>query len=480
MENAKKLELGKDMEDVHDIASKEMEEHETTPIISQNLYLDTINRKLLDFDFEKVCSVSLTNLSVYACLVCGRYFQGRGPSSHAYFHALTENHHVFVNCSTLKFYVLPESYQVESSALQDIAYVMRPTFTKLEVQRLDHTPQLSYDLMLKPYVPGFVGMNNIKNNDYFNVVIHMLAHVKPFRNYFLLKNFDNCPQLVQRLAILIRKLWNHKAFKSHVSPQELIQEVTVLSHKKYSINEQKDPVEFLSWFLNTLHNCLGGKKSTIAKPTSIVHYSFQGFVRIESQKIRQHAEKGEQVVFTGDRVIQTNVVPFLYLTLDLPPKPIFQDEFEGNIIPQVELKEILNKYNGVHTQELAGMRRRFHLMTAPPYFIFHIKRFMKNNYFTERNQTIVTFPLDDFDMSPFIDDSFIQSNPKISTKYNLVANIIHESVTHAEEEFHNFRIQIRNPSTNKWYQIQDLYVEEISSDMIRLGESFIQLWERSS
>jgi hypothetical protein len=39
-------------------------------------YLDTINRQVLDFDFEKLCSVSLSHLNVYACLVCGKYFQG--------------------------------------------------------------------------------------------------------------------------------------------------------------------------------------------------------------------------------------------------------------------------------------------------------------------------------------------------------------------------------------------------------------------
>ena len=39
-------------------------------------YLDTIDRSVLDFDFEKLCSVSLSNNNVYACLVCGKYFQG--------------------------------------------------------------------------------------------------------------------------------------------------------------------------------------------------------------------------------------------------------------------------------------------------------------------------------------------------------------------------------------------------------------------
>jgi U4/U6.U5 tri-snRNP-associated protein 2 len=44
--------------------------------VISGLYMDTIQRKLLDFDFEKVCSVSLSNIQVYACLVCGKYYQG--------------------------------------------------------------------------------------------------------------------------------------------------------------------------------------------------------------------------------------------------------------------------------------------------------------------------------------------------------------------------------------------------------------------
>ncbi len=73
-----------------------------------DLYLDTIDRNVLDFDFEKLCSVSLSNINVYAFLVCGRYYQGRGPKSHAYFHALDDDHHVFINMKTQRVYVLPE------------------------------------------------------------------------------------------------------------------------------------------------------------------------------------------------------------------------------------------------------------------------------------------------------------------------------------------------------------------------------------
>jgi U4/U6.U5 tri-snRNP-associated protein 2 len=126
-----------------------------------DLYLDTINRAVLDFDFEKLCSVSLSNINVYACLVCGKYYQGRGPKSHAYFHALEVGHHVFVNMETKKVYVLPEGYEVKSKSLDDIKYVVDPTFTKEEVTKLDKEVHDAWDLLGKRYRPGkpFAGVS---------------------------------------------------------------------------------------------------------------------------------------------------------------------------------------------------------------------------------------------------------------------------------------------------------------------------------
>lgn len=97
----------------------------TTPVTENkdtaaDLYLDTIDRHMLDFDFEKVCSVSLSQNNVYACLTCGKYYQGRGKSSHAYFHSMDKDHHVYINLHTLKVYVLPDGYEVDNASLNDI------------------------------------------------------------------------------------------------------------------------------------------------------------------------------------------------------------------------------------------------------------------------------------------------------------------------------------------------------------------------
>ena len=120
-----------------------------------DLYLDTVNRGVLDFDFEKLCSVSLSNINVYACLVCGKYFQGRGPKSHAYFHALEVGHHVFINISHKNVYVLPEGYEVKSKSLDDIKYVVDPHFSKEQVAKLDKEVHDAWDLHGSRYRPGW-------------------------------------------------------------------------------------------------------------------------------------------------------------------------------------------------------------------------------------------------------------------------------------------------------------------------------------
>lgn len=109
---AKRARLSSPAESVAEVASSKAD--------STDLYLDTIDRHMLDFDFEKVCSVSLSQINVYACLTCGKYYQGRGKSSHAYFHSMDKDHHVFINLQTLKVYVLPDGYEVDNASLNDI------------------------------------------------------------------------------------------------------------------------------------------------------------------------------------------------------------------------------------------------------------------------------------------------------------------------------------------------------------------------
>ncbi|KAL1958764.1 hypothetical protein VTO42DRAFT_3883 [Malbranchea cinnamomea] len=500
-----------------------------------DLYLDTIDRTVLDFDFEKLCSISLSNINVYACLVCGKYFQGRGPKSFAYFHALEEGHHVFINMETKRVYVLPEGYEVKSKSLDDIKYVIDPSYTKEEVMKLDKTVIDAWDLSGKRYRPGYIGMNNIKANDYLNVIVQVLAHVRPIRNFFLLHHLPalGTPQLAVRFGILVRKLWNPKAFKSHVSPHELLQEIALRSSKRFTLTQQSDPVEFLSWFLNNLHLSLGGSKKPSSKPTTVIHSAFQGHLRIESQEITVQSDTANaRLVFSESSTTDTQITPYLILTLDLPPTPLFQSANRESIIPQVPLITLLNKYNGVTASEKRAHRVRHRLLhPLPPYLLFHIKRFSKNRFVAERNPTIVTFPSPrGLDMSPYVEPNPSIWPPGEPILYDLVANVILDPTVAAPggpedsagagaagDNTSNLRLtdsssqgQLNAPTPGasagsqkvswlvqlfdkamsaenarqgqqvgpEWLEIQDLWVKRAESETLFTREGYLMVWER--
>ncbi|KAL9104077.1 MAG: hypothetical protein Q9163_000929 [Psora crenata] len=447
-----------------------------------DLYLDTIDRSVLDFDFEKLCSVTLSNINVYACLVCGKYYQGRGPKSHAYFHALEVGHHVYVNMQTKRVYVLPEGYEVKSKSLDDIKFVVDPRLSKEDVLQLDREAKDAWDLGGRKYTPGFVGMNNIKENDYFNAIIQALAHIPPLRNFFMLEDLSKRSELVQRFSVLVRKMWNTRAFKTHVSPHELLQQISRQSNKRFDLLRQSDPVEFLSWFLNNLHLALGGSK--IKPGTSIIQRVFQGKLKVESQQITARADAGDRLRFEDAEVDQA-IIPYMMLTLDLPAAPLFQDELDKNIIPQVPLTNILAKYDGLKPQEHMNQRKRYRLLhPLPPYLLFHIKRFSKNKFVQERNPTIVTFPTRSLDMSPYV-----EPNPKLYPPgepiwYDLVANVTHEAVrtrddsVEGEAERKVWRCQVIDRAREEWLEIQDLYVERAAAETLFTKESYLMAWER--
>lgn len=220
--------------------------------------------------------------------------------------------------------------------------------------------------------------------------------------------------------------------------------------KRFRIGQQSDPVEFMSWLLNTLHVDLRTSKDA----SSIIHQCFQG----ELEEVREYQE--------GIEKKEISRMPFLMLGLDLPPPPLFKDVMEKNIIPQVALFDLLKKFDGETVTEERLARMRYRVTKSPPYLMFHMVRFKKNNFFKEKNPTLVSFPMKDMDLR-----DCIPSLP--TTKYNLIANIVHDS----KPEDGYFRVFVQRKSQELWYEMQDLHVAETLPQMVELSEAYMQIYE---
>mmetsp|Transcript_8000 Transcript_8000/g.22516 ORF Transcript_8000/g.22516 Transcript_8000/m.22516 type:complete len:519 (+) Transcript_8000:108-1664(+) len=424
-------------------------------------YLGTINRHVLDFDFEKLCSVSLSGENVYVDLVDGKYFQGRGKETHAYRHALEKGHYVWMNVIDGKVYCIPDGYEVVDKSLEDIKYNLAPSFDEEDIEQMSLKVRYAKALDGTDYIPGCIGLNNISYSDYQNVVVQCLCQVIPLRNFLLAyeppKEKKPDPVLTT-LAHLLRKMYNPRNFKGLVSPHEFYQAIGKSTSKKFYAKQQ-DPVALFSWLMSYLH-----KKLKARDGSSLIHDVFQGEVQVKLCPATDEA-----------RIIESKEKTLL-LTLELPDEPLFKDNFD--FIPQVPLFNLLEKFNGEKPFETIAKGgesreiRRYSLRRIPPYIVFIVKRFRNNNFFIEKNPTIVKFPLKGLDLRDYIHPDCQPANPE--TKYDLVSNVCHDG----KPEKGTYKIQVFHHPTSQWFEIHDLRVTAVLPQMVALTESYIQVYQR--
>ncbi|KAI9907591.1 hypothetical protein PsorP6_004351 [Peronosclerospora sorghi] len=81
-------------------------------------------------------------------------------------------------------------------------------------------------------------------------------------------------------------------------------------------------------------------------------------------------------------------------------------QLNQNATFQIPLFTVLEKYNGSHvTHVLQGshrLKKTYRIHSLPPYLIFHVKRFTRNNFFIEKNPTIVTFPVKNLELGDYL------------------------------------------------------------------------------
>ena len=323
-------------------------------------YLDTVNRNNLDFDFEKVCSVTLQTAHIYGCLVCGKYFQGRGVGTQAHMHSFEADHHVFISLETQKIYCLPDGYEVQDPSLNDIKDFLRPTFTPETIARLDamtyegaagfrsltHKGAIRCLVGGGEYVPGFIGLNNLSKTGAFSALAQALAHVPLLRDYFLCppKALDMCEDekalFAKSFGELFRKMWSPHNYRAHVTPHEAVHALIEASKGKFQIGTRYDPLDLLKWMLNELSNELAialedpsaseqplplpppPKKrvkgrhaaSPVKRNNTIIEETFMGQVEVTTlfrPDMGPNGENEQKYRFSEVKVVSTVKTPFL-------------------------------------------------------------------------------------------------------------------------------------------------------------------------
>jgi U4/U6.U5 tri-snRNP-associated protein 2 len=74
---------------------------------------------------------------------------------------------------------------------------------------------------------------------------------------------------------------------------------------------------------------------------------------------------------------------------------------------------------------------------------------------------------------------------KVVTKYDLLANVCHDSPPGQKKESSrspleagSYRVHVQNKGTEQWYEISDLHVQETMPQLVGLSESYMLIYER--
>ena len=443
---AKELEDEEDEED--DEAARAADRRERANRASRDCpYLDTVNRAMLDFDFEKCCSVTLSPHNVYACLVCGKYFQGRGPNTQAYTHSLEASHHVFMNLDSGKVYCLPDAYEVVDRSLDDIPTRPRP--------------------VLHPRSRGGDGRETTLEPRARRC---RLSHRRggaqqPSRDGLRQRGaaVDDASGAESRLLSVSsgtrgarrRRAGDASVRRAHAEDLELAQlQGTGVSTRVHASGARGVQPPF------PRRQAVGSRR-----------FSDVVFAR-GAQGTRgqvQGGEIGHRSVLPGELEVTTvedgkapappQRMPFYALPLDLPAAPLFQDAMEKNAIPQVPIGRLLRKFDGETEHEtVRGGRRTFKLARLPRFLIVHHKRFTKNNFFLEKNPTIVNFPVRNLRLSDHVPVPEGPDGRPVPCVYDLVANVSHDG----KPEDGAYRAMVFHKADGNWYEVCDLSVARCS------------------
>jgi U4/U6.U5 tri-snRNP-associated protein 2 len=151
------------------------------------------------------------------------------------------------------------------------------------------------------------------------------------------------------------------------------------------------------------------------------------------------------------------------LNLELPPIAVFN---EGDQIPTVSLVDLF----------VRRFRNGEGISNSPQYLILKINRFVKNDFFTEKNSTIVRYPVKGLDMSDWIDDDKADSMQE--HLYDLVGLMSHEGTKPDCGSFKAYIIHPQAKETSHWLECEGLRIKKFLPQSVALVEAFAMIWKK--
>jgi len=252
-----------------------------------------------------------------------------------------------------------------------------------------------------------------------------------------------------------------------VSPGKFIKTIQKIAHVKnadlFTGYSQNDLPEFLLFLIDCFHTGLSREvnMSINGKADSDTDkMAVQCFEMIKNMYSKEYSEiwnmfygiHVSQIISleTGE-VLSTSPEPYFIINLSIPENnksPSLQDCFD--LYVNGETLEGENAWYNEQTDKKQNVQKKLIYWSMPSILVIDIKRF---NHKNQKNQMLITFPLENFDLS-----NYVVGYKKDSYVYDLYGICNHSGGVHGG----HYTAFVKN-ANDKWYHFNDTFVTEVTN-----------------
>jgi ubiquitin carboxyl-terminal hydrolase 8 len=333
---------------------------------------------------------------------------------------------------------------------------------------------------------GLSGLANLGNTCFINSCMQIISHTYEL-NYFLdKKTFKNklknkCDSaLMLEWDDLRQIMWSNNCI---ISPGKFIKTIQRVSRAKkiemFTGFSQNDLPEFLLFLIDCFHTSLSREiKMTISgnAENETDEIAIKCFEMIKNMYSKEYSEIWNLFyaihvseishLETGKKI---KITPEPFFMIDLPisennKTPTLIDCFEHYV--KGEVLEGENAWHNEDTNEKINIRKKILFWSLPSILVIDLKRF---NHNFKKNQILVTFPLENLDLS-----NYVIGYKKESYKYDLYGVCNHSGNVMGG----HYTSYVKN-ANGKWYHFNDTNVSEVGiTDSIISTKAYVLFYRK--
>jgi ubiquitin carboxyl-terminal hydrolase 8 len=332
---------------------------------------------------------------------------------------------------------------------------------------------------------GLSGLANLGNTCFINALMQVISHTYELNNFledgkYKKKLQNKCDSAILLEWDNLRKImWNSNCV---ISPGKYIKTIQKVAKIKglelFTGYSQNDVQEFLLFLIDCFHTSLSREiKMTISGKTQneTDKVAVKCFEMIKNMYSKEYSEiwnlfyavhVSEITDFSSGKQLQITPEPYFMIDLPIPlanKSPSLIDCLNHYV--EGEVLEGENAWYNEKTKEKVNVKKKIQFWSFPNILAIDFKRF---NNRSQKNQVLVTFPLENLDLS-----EYVIGYKSESYKYDLYGVCNHTGGVMGG----HYTSYVKN-ANGKWYHFNDTIVSEVGIPQVIISPKAYVLFYR--